>query len=106
MTRRIIVCCALWLSVAAPSLAEEHVVEEKDKQFSQPSIRIQRNDAIRFVNADSIAHSVFARSPVADFNVQLQVPGSSDVVRFTKPGVVEVRCAIHPGMKIKVEVAP
>jgi plastocyanin len=104
MRLRLFPLCLLLLSAAA--LGEEHVVSQKDKQFSQPAIRIARGDTIRFVNEDTLAHNVFARSEVVEFNVKLQEPGSSDVVRFPKAGVVEVRCAIHPKMKIKVEVAP
>lgn len=106
MTLRFVPVCLLMLLSAAAAVGEEHVVTQKDKQFSQPTIRIARNDTIRFLNQDNLAHNVFARSPIAEFNVKLQEPGSSDVVRFSKPGIVEVRCAIHPKMKIRVEVAP
>jgi plastocyanin len=86
------------------ALGEEHVVVQKDKQFSQDRIRIRRNETIRFVNEDPFAHNVFSRSDVADFNVKLQEPGSSDSVVFDKTGTGLVRCAIHPGMKLTVEV--
>ena len=89
-----------------PGLAfgEEHVITQKDKQFSQDYIKIKRNETIRFTNQDPFAHNVFSRSDVADFNVKLQEPGSSDAVRFDKTGKGLVRCAIHPGMKLTVEV--
>jgi plastocyanin len=95
------------LTLLLPGLAfgEEHVIVQKGKQFSQDRIQIRRNETIRFVNEDPFAHNVFSRSEVAEFNVKLQEPGSSDAVRFDKSGTGVVRCAIHPGMKLTVEVA-
>jgi plastocyanin len=102
MVRHMLALAALLLPGLA--LAEEHVIAQKDKQFSQDRILIRRNETIRFVNEDPFAHNVFSRSDVADFNVKLQEPGSSDSVRFEKSGTGIVRCAIHPGMKLTVEV--
>ena len=103
MTLRVPFALALLLAPHA-ALAEEHVILQKDKNFSQERIQIQRNETIRFRNEDPFAHNVYSRSDVADFNVKLQEPGASDVVKFDKTGTGVVRCAIHPGMKLTVEV--
>jgi plastocyanin len=99
---RIVLLAALLLPAVAH--AEEHVITQKDKAFSQDKIRIHRNETIRFRNEDPFAHNVYSRSEIADFNVKLQAPGASDVVKFDKAGTSTVRCAIHPGMKLTVEV--
>ena len=99
-----------WIALAAVALlpgaafGEEYVITQKDKAFSQEKIQLKRNDTIRFKNEDPFAHNVFSRSEIADFNVKLQEPGASDPIKFDKKGSGVVRCAIHPGMKLAVEV--
>src|SRR5215475_7782869 len=92
------------LLLPTAGVADEYVITQKNKAFSQDKIQLHRNDSIRFLNQDPFAHNVYSRSEIADFNVKLQEPGSSDAVKFDKPGTATVRCAIHPGMKLTVEV--
>ena len=92
------------LLLPSVGVADEYVITQKDKAFSQDKIRLHRNESIRFLNQDPFAHNVYSRSDIADFNVKLQEPGATDTVKFDKPGTATVRCAIHPGMKLTVEV--
>jgi plastocyanin len=106
--RRVTVLAGTLLILAllpAAARLQEHLVMQRGKQFSVDELRIRTNETVRFVNDDDIAHNVFSRSEIVDFNVKLQEPGSSDVVKFSKPGVAEVRCAIHPQMKLRVVVS-
>lgn len=80
------------------------VVTQKDKAFSQAALVLKAGDSIVFENNDTIAHNVFAASPAATFDLKQQKPGAANTVLFDKPGVVEVRCAIHPRMKLVVTV--
>jgi plastocyanin len=57
-----------------------------------------------FNNDDEITHNVFSRAAGNAFNVGIQEPGSSSPVTLQEAGSVEVRCAIHPGMKLTIEV--
>jgi hypothetical protein len=47
---------------------------------------------------------VYSKTPGAEFNVKLQEPGSESPVVMERPGTVDVRCAIHPRMRLRVEV--
>ena len=94
----------LLASLAAPAAAEDHVVSQKGKRFQPESVSVRVGDRVLFQNDDETTHNVFSRSPGAAFNVGIQEPGSSSPVTFEKAGPVEVRCAIHPGMKMTVEV--
>ena len=104
MTGRSVVALLL-LSVASPAAAEDHVVSQKGKQFQPEAVQVRVGDRVLFQNDDETTHNVFSRTQGAAFNVGLQEPGSSSPVTFEKAGPVEVRCAIHPGMRMIVEVA-
>jgi plastocyanin len=50
-----------------------------------------------------VNHSLYSETQGAEFEI-LHRPGQSFTRRFSQPGVVVVRCAIHPHMKLKVQV--
>jgi plastocyanin len=102
--RRVVFALAL-LGFALPAAAEDHVISQKGKRFQPESLKVKVGDRVLFQNDDEITHNVFSRTPGTEFNVKLQQPGSSSPVTFEKPGPVEVRCAIHPAMKMVIEVA-
>lgn len=89
---------------AAPALAEDHVVSQKGKLFQPEAIRVKVGDRVLFNNDDEITHNVFSRAAGNSFNVGIQQPGSSSPVTFQEAGSVEVRCAIHPSMKLTIQV--
>ncbi len=84
--------------------ATEHAVVQKDKAFSQTEIKVKVGDSIKFDNQDSVVHNVFSNTPGMEFDLRTQQPGQASVVPFTKEGSCEVRCAIHPKMKLQVTV--
>jgi len=51
-----------------------------------------------------VTHNLFSRSPGFEFEVKVQLPGQDTPVTFERAGVAEVRCAIHPEMKLRVVV--
>lgn len=84
--------------------AAEHVVDQKDRAFSQTEITIKAGDKITFKNSDDVTHNVFSMTPGMEFDLRRQAPGASSTVPFDKAGVSEVRCSIHPKMKLIVTV--
>jgi plastocyanin len=99
--------CVLVLALAAlagPAAAEDHPVSQKGKRFEPESLRVKVGDRVLFQNDDETAHNVFSRTAGNAFNVGMQEPGSTSPVTFEQAGTVEVRCAIHPGMKLTVQV--
>jgi plastocyanin len=108
--RRAALCAAsaIALAVIAPSgsAAEDHVIAQRGKAFSQERITLRAGDRIVFKNEDTVSHNVFSRSPGAEFEVRAQLPGQQSPVVFAKPGQAEVRCAIHPAMRLHVTVTP
>ena len=89
---------------ASPSLASELKVGQKDKQFSTDSITASVGDVIVFQNDDQVAHNVHSNKGPQRFNLGLQQPGESARLELAEDGTVEIRCAVHPKMKLTVTV--
>lgn len=105
------ICLALSLScagllVASSAHAGEHVVTQKNKSFSAKKLTVKVGDTIKFVNEDSFAHNVFSLSAPKSFDLGSFGNGGSKAVTFDKPGKVEVECAVHPDMRLDIEVTP
>jgi plastocyanin len=97
----------LWLAAFAPAFAAagDHVIVQKDKQFSQTTIKIKKGDSISFKNEEKdITHNVFSLGPKNEFELKVQAPGTSSTVSFKDAGTTSIECAIHPAMKLNVTV--
>ena len=97
---------ALALVIATGAQAEEHVVGQKNKAFSARKMTIKVGDSVKFVNEDSFAHNVFSLSAVKSFDLGSFGNGGSKTITFDKPGKVEIECAVHPDMRLDLEVKP
>ena len=95
-----IVAGGSWLARAAG----KQTVQQKNKSFSATELTVKVGDTLEFKNDDDVAHNVFSTSPTQAFNTKIQPPGASAEVTFDKEGIVQVRCAIHPQMKLTVHV--
>lgn len=84
--------------------AGKQTVQQKNKSFSTGEVTVKVGDVIEFKNDDDVAHNVFSTSETQAFNTKIQTPGTSAEVTFVKAGTVQVRCAIHPQMKLIVHV--
>jgi len=108
MPRSILVLlCAAGIAGTVAGIARaagRHVIGQKNKAFSKAEITIKPGDTILFKNDDAVTHNVFSSSSANKFNVKAQAPGSTSPVTFPTEGIVEVRCAIHPRMKLIVHV--
>lgn len=97
---------AMLSAAAAPGHAAEVVVTQKNKSFGTKTLKLKVGDSIKFLNEDSFAHNVFSLSPAKSFDTGTFGSAQARSVTFDKPGKVEVECAIHPDMRLDVEVAP
>jgi len=103
MTRRIQQIACLGLA-SLPALAANLEIGQKDRTFSQSEVTIKPGDSVVFRNLDEITHNVFSVTPGMEFDLRRQAPGASSAVPFAKEGTLEVRCSIHPKMKLLVHV--
>ncbi|GJE58782.1 plastocyanin/azurin family copper-binding protein [Methylobacterium trifolii] len=85
--------------------ASGHLVSQKGRAFQPASLAITRGDTITIVNDDSdLLHHVYIESDAFNFDSGDQEPGSRTLVTFTKSGVFQVLCGIHPKMRLTVRV--
>jgi len=108
LPRRVALLASSLAVIVAGSVwaAQEHVVAQKNKSFSVKKLTVKVGDSIKFVNEDSFAHNVFSLSAVKSFDLGSFGNGGSKTVTFDKPGKVEIECAVHPDMRMDVEVTP
>jgi plastocyanin len=89
---------------AAQAHAAEHVVSQKGKSFSVKKLVVEQGDSVRFVNDDPFAHNVFSLSDTKSFDLGSYGQGLFKSVLMDKSGIVDVECAVHPDMKMTIEV--
>src|SRR5262249_20723457 len=99
-----VVAAAFVTGAAVAAFAAEHTVSQKGKKFSVSEITVKKGDKVLFVNDDNVAHNIFSTTAGNEFNLGSQAAGSSAPVTFDKTGDIDVLCAIHPLMKMKVKV--
>lgn len=97
-------CLYLGLVFSSLLTAAEFEVLQQDKSFNYSVLEVQQGDRVAFKNADRVSHNVFSLSPTLMFDLGTYPKGESRIVQFDKKGEVDVECAIHPYMKMKVIV--
>ncbi|MEX6508110.1 plastocyanin/azurin family copper-binding protein [Jiella sp. M17.18] len=80
------------------------VVNQSGREFDRKAITVTSGEAVRFTNEDPFLHQIYVDSPAFSFDSTEQMPGNSVDVTFTTPGVFQVRCGIHPRMRLDVTV--
>jgi len=79
-------------------------IRQRDNAFFPGLLVVRRGDSVEFPNEDKVFHNVFSVSEAARFDLGLYKSGTSKVVTFRDPGVVDVYCNIHPEMVAKILV--
>ena len=94
-------CSPMWALAA-----QEHTVSQKGKAFSVANLNVKVGDKVAFKNEDSFAHNVFSLTDAMPFDLGTYPQGQSKSVTFSKAGQYEIECAIHPEMKLMINVKP
>jgi plastocyanin len=98
------VMAAVLVASVSGAFAADHVVAQKDRQFGVRHLKIKVGDAVAFRNDDPFFHNIFSLSSARSFDLGSYPKGESRSVAFDKAGKVDIECAIHPEMKMTVEV--
>jgi plastocyanin len=77
---------------------------QKDKMFHPHTLVVTAGSTVDFPNADPIFHNAFSTFDGQIFDVGLYPPGTTQSVRFRRPGIVRVFCNIHPSMSAVIVV--
>jgi plastocyanin len=91
-------------AVGSGAYAEEFVISQKKRKFSPKVVTAKIGDTVVFLNDDRFAHNLFSESKGFEFDVRKQMPGDRHTMTLERKGTFEVRCAIHPRMRMKITV--
>ena len=98
MKRVLVTGLLLW---AGPALGEDHVIAQMGRAFHPGEIAIAKGDRLVFTNNDDFIHQVYVSGL---FDSDEKAPGEKLTETFPQAGTFEVRCHIHPKMKLIVHV--
>ena len=90
---------------AAPKTAAV-TTTQKDANFDPHVLPVAVGTTVRWPNEDEIFHNVFSMSEPAQFDLGYYKKEKVPEVTFTRPGVVDVFCAIHTKMHCIILVVP
>ena len=76
-----------------------------DKTYAPHVLAVPLGSTVTFPNNDNVRHHVYSFSPAKRFELPLYAGVPAQPVVFDKPGTVEIECAVHPDMKMIVEVS-
>ena len=91
----------LLLPASAMAAAGGHVIVQKGRAFRPAEITIGRNEPLTFTNEDSFIHQIYV---VGLFDSEEKGPGENLNETFPQAGAFQVRCHIHPTMRMTVHV--
>jgi plastocyanin len=96
------------LTVAAVSgtmlYASSHVVKQKMRLFSPGALSVSAGDTVVFKNDDTVTHHIYSATRGSEFELETTEPSEDVRHTFAKRGRVEIRCGLHPGMRMIVTV--
>jgi len=72
----------------------------RGKEFGLSKLVVKVGDRIVFKNLDKVSHNVYGEG----FDLHAQPAGTTTAQTFDRVGRQTIRCAIHPKMKIELEV--
>jgi plastocyanin len=75
---------------------------QKNKSFEPHILVVPAGSMVEFPNRDPFFHNVFSLFEGKKFNLGLYEAGTSQTVRFDRPGISYIFCNIHPEMSAVV----
>lgn len=95
---------ALMVASTGAAFAESRTIVQKGRRFAPAEVSINRGDSLTFTNEDDFIHQVYVAARNFAFDTDEREPGQNITQKFTESGTFEVRCHIHPKMKLSVDV--
>ena len=102
--RKLLVLAAL-LSFGPAAFGADHLVTQSGKAFSAKTLQVKVGDTISFRNEDAFVHNIFSLSDTQSFDLGTFAKGEMRQVKLEKAGQIEIECAVHPEMRLVVQVS-
>jgi plastocyanin len=84
---------------AAASDAPHAVIDQRGDAFVPHVLAIPVGTTVDFPNSDPHIHNVVSNSRLKPFDLGMYLQGEKKSVTFDQPGVVPLRCNVHPKME-------
>src|SRR3954466_9446974 len=91
----------LFLPSMAVAADAGHTISQKGRAFRPTDVTINRGESLTFTNEDSFIHQIYVDGL---FDSEEKAPGENINETFPKTGTFQVRCHIHPTMRMTVHV--
>jgi len=91
----------LVLPLAASAQDNSRVISQKGRAFRPAEVTLSRNENLTFTNEDSFIHQIYVDGL---FDSEEKGPGEVLNETFPRAGTFQVRCHIHPTMRLIVHV--
>lgn len=79
-------------------------INHVELRFVPRTLAVLKGTTVAFPNSDSVLHSAFSLSRSNPFDLGIYGQGKVKTVTFANPGLVEIFCHIHSGMRAFVLV--
>ena len=86
--------------------AETRKIDQIDRRFVPDLVVVPVGATVSFPNMDPIFHNIYSLSKAKAFDLGSYDKGQTRTVTFSKAGIVEVYCHLHPNMEATVIVTP
>ena len=90
-----------WPATAALAADPAHTIVQSGRAFHPGEVTIAKGESLTFTNNDQFIHQIYAAGL---FDSEEKAPGEDLTESFPQAGTFEVRCHIHPKMKLVVHV--
>ena len=91
---------AIWLESKAPAPAApvKVVMRQRNRRIEPDILIVPVGSTVEFPNLDPIFHNIFSLSRTQSFDLGYYAEGRSRSVTFSRPGIVQLYCHVHPNM--------
>lgn len=81
-------------------------MDQRGRRFDPDMLIVPVGSKVTFPNLDPIFHNIFSLSKTQPFDLGFYAEGKSREVQFTRTGIVQIYCHVHPEMYAVVVVTP
>lgn len=99
--KRFLLSGLVMLLPGAALAAAGHTVVQKGRAFRPAEMTINRGETLTFTNEDSFIHQIYVDGL---FDSEEKAPGENLNETFPSAGTFQVRCHIHPTMRMTLRV--
>jgi plastocyanin len=104
MLCRFFVAMCVVMALASLAYAAQHAVGQKGRLFRPGTMKVKAGDTVVFKNDDTVTHHIYSSTKGHEFDLETAKPGEDVSRTFPASGRIDVRCGLHPGMRLVVTV--